>query len=212
MDIKKIINPPEVSQIDIPERQIEEQGVFKGWEFTTDNSTFDFKGGRILLNKQDLSKFISENISHLGASYWAQTARKLENYRQWAMRHVSDPEQLAVFAALVQAFLAKIGGRLKRKFDETIDGLSFHFEDDQLLLNGINVNAFIEMSRRNPSPKAKIFLKGLKNRMGIMLSNRLSNMNYEKMRGVVEELYNQIDEELSKGMEEVIYLPPSKES
>ncbi len=208
MDIKKIINPPVVPEIHVPDRQIEEQPEFQGWKFQDGNASFDFKGGRILLNQQDLSKLISENLAHLGASYWSQTARKLENYRQWAMKHVSDPEQLAVFAALVHAFLGKIGGRLKRKFDETIDGLAFHYEDGQLLLNGINVNAFIEMARRNPTRKAKIFLKGLKNRMGLMLSNRLSNLNYEKIRGVIEELYSQIDEELSKGMEEVIYLPP----
>ncbi len=208
MDIKKTIHPPEIPDIKIPDRQVEEQARFQGWEFKDGNATFNFKGGRILLNHQDLSKLISENLSHLGASYWAQTARKLENYRQWALRHVDDPEQLAVFAALVHAFLTKIGGRLKRKFDETIDGLAFHYEEGQLLLNGINVNAFVEMARRNPTRKAKIFLKGLKNRMGLMLSNRLTNLNYEKIRVIVEELTGQIDEELSKGMDEVIYLPP----
>lgn len=208
MDIKKIIHPPEIPDIKIPDRQVEEQPEFQGWEFKEGNATFNFKGGRILLNNQDLSKLISENLSHLGASYWAQTARKLENYRQWALRHVQDPEQLAVFAALVHAFLTKIGGRLKRKFDETIDGLAFHYEEGQLLLNGINVNAFVEMARKNPTRKAKIFLKGLKNRMGLMLSNRLTNLNYEKIRVIVEELTGQIDEELSKGMDEVIYLPP----
>lgn len=208
MDIKKIITPPQVPDVKIPDRQIEEDPGFQGWNFRDTGTDFNFKNGRILLNNQDLSKFISENLSHLGASYWAQTARKLENYRQWAMRHVQDPEQLAVFAALVHAFLSKIGGRLKRKFDETVDGLSFHYEGDQLLLNGINVNAFVEMAKRNPTAKARIFLKGLKNRLGLMLSNRLSNLNYEKMRGIVEALCAQIDEELSKKVEEVIYLPP----
>ncbi len=208
VDIKKIINPPEVPDIHVPERQIEEQAASQNWEFKEGNATFDFRRGQILLNQQDLSKLISENLSHLGASYWAQTARRLENYRQWALRHVKDPEQLALFAALIHAFLCKIGGRLKRKFDETIDGLAFHLEEGQLLLNGINVNAFIEMARQNPTRKAKIFLKGLKNRMGLMLSNRLSNLNYEKIRGVVESLSGQIDKELSEEIREVIYLPP----
>lgn len=208
MDIKKIIHPPKLPEIDIPDRQVEGQPASQDWEYQAGNAVFDFRGGRILLNKQDLSKLISENLSHLGASYWAQTARHLENYRQWAMKRVRDPEQLAVFAALIHAFLTKIGGRLKRKFDETMDGLAFHLEDGQLLLNGINVNAFIDMARRHPTPKAKVFLKGLKNRLGLMLSNRLSNLNYEKIRGVVEDLTRQIDEELAKGMDEVIYLPP----
>lgn len=206
-DIKNIQTPPLLPGVGIPERQYEER-PFETWEFRRGNTAFNFLNGKILMNKQDLSKLISENLTHLSASYWTQIARRLDEYRQWALRHISDPEQLAVFAALVHAFLNKIGGRLKRKFDEKVDGISFHFEEGQLLLNGINIHAFVEMSRKHPTQKARIFLKGLKNRLGLMLSNRHGNPNYEKLHDVVEDLMHEIDRELSKPLTEIILLPP----
>lgn len=206
-DIKKVHVPPLIPEVKVPERFVQERQA-ETWEFKSGNSNFNFVNGRILMNKQDLAKLISENLTHLAASYWTQTARRLENYRQWALRHVTDPEQLAVFAALVHALLGKIVGRLKKKLDEKIDGISFQLEEGQLLLNGVNIHAFIEMSRRHPTPKAKIFLKGLKNRLGIMLTNRFGNPNYEKIREIAEDLFGQIDQELVKQLPEVIYLPP----
>ena len=206
-EIKKLHLPPVIPEIKLPQQAAEER-PFESWEFRSGGAVFDFKGGRLLLNKQDLAKHISENLTHLAASYWTQLSRRLENYRQWALRHVSDPEQLAVFAAMVHALLTKIGGRLKKKFDEKIDGIAFQLEEGQLLLNGINVHAFIAMARRHPTPKARIFLKGVKSRLGVMLSNRLGNPNYEKIRTIVEELFSQIDQELLRAPSEVIYLPP----
>ena len=206
-EIKKLQVPPLLPEIQLPVKGLVER-PFESWEYRSGNTTFDFKQGRILMNKQDLAKHISENLTHLAASYWTQIARRLESYRQWALRHVSDPEQLAVFAAMVHALLTKIGSRLKKKFDEKMDGISFQLEEGQLLLNGINVNSFIAMARRHPTPKAKIFLRGLKTRLGLMLTNRMGNPNYEKIRNIVEELFGQIDQELLKAPPEVIYLPP----
>ncbi len=161
------------------------------------------------MNQQELSQLISENLTHLAASYWSDLAHRLEDYRRWAMGRVRDPEQLAIFAAVIHALLQKLGGRLKKKFDETVDGLAFSLEEGQLLLNGINVHAFIQMAQKNPTQKAKIFLKGLKNRLGILLSNRLGNPSYERIRDVAEELFSQIDVELAKTANDIIYLPPT---
>jgi len=206
-EIKKLQIPPLIPEIKLPEKALEERPL-ESWEYRSGSATFDFKHGRILMNKQDLARHISENLTHLATAYWTQIARRLETYRQWALRHVSDPEQLAVFAAMVHALLTKIGGRLKKKFDEKMDGISFQLEEGQLLLNGINVHAFIAMARRHPTPKARIFLKGLKARLGHMLTNRMGNPNYEKIRTIVEELFGQIDQELLRAPPEVIYLPP----
>src|SRR5215470_4217985 len=155
VDIKNIRTPPLIPDIGLPEQFVEE-GPPQGWEFRQGNTTFNFMNGRILMNQQDLSKLISENLTHLAASYWTGVTRRLENYRQWALRRIDDPEALAVFAAMVHALLTKIGTRLKKKFDEKIDGISFQLEEGQLLLNGVNIHAFIEMSRKHPTQKSKI--------------------------------------------------------
>ncbi|MFO1518513.1 MAG: hypothetical protein U1F57_02420 [bacterium] len=209
-EIKKVRIPTLIPEIPLPERQVQDRPA-DSWEFQNGNTHFNYVNGRILMNKQDLAKLISENLTHLTASYWTQISRRLEDYRQWALRHVSDVEQLAMFAAMVHALLTKIGGRLKKKFDEKIDGISFQLEEGQLLLNGINIHAFIEMAKRHPTQKAKIFLKGIKNRLGVMLSNRFGNPNYEKIRTTCEELFAEIDRELVRPAQEIIYLPPKSE-
>ncbi len=129
-------------------------------------------------------------------------------YRDWATLNIDDPDGLGRFSALVHAFLTKIYGRVKKKFDETIDGVSFHLEDGQLLLNGINVNAFLEMAKKHRNEKARIFLKGLRNRLAVLQENRSYNPNYEKIRDRVDQLAQAIEEELKRYAPEVIELPP----
>ena len=210
VDIKNIRLPPVIPDIGLPEHFVDEHPA-QGWEFKQGNTTFNFQNGRILMNNQDLSKLVSENLTHFAASYWTGVTRKLENYRQWALRRAGEPDALAVFAAMVQALMMKIGGRLKKKFDEKIDGIAFQLEDGQLLLNGVNIHAFLEMAKRHPTQKSKIFLKGLKNRLGVMLTNRQGNPNYEKIRSIVEQLWDEIDAELVKPPQGVIYLPAPNE-
>ncbi len=207
-EIKNIRTPPLVPQTDIGDREVGGEAQ-ETWEFKTGDLNFNFRAGKIYLNKQDLAQAIAENLTQLSTTYWNQIAQRLELYRRWALSRTRDPEQLALFAALIQGLLGALARRLKRKLDETVDGMSFRVEAGALYINGINVHAFIEMARKNPNPKTKIFLKGLKNRLGIILANRFGNMNYEKIRAIVEELWIEIDQELAKSVEEVLYLPPA---
>ncbi len=206
-EIKNIRTPNLIPQTEIPDRDIRDDHA-ESWEYKTGDLTFNFRAGKIYLNKQDLAKVIAENLSQLSTTYWNQIAQRLELYRRWALSRTRDPEQLAVFAALLQGLLGALARRLKRKLDETVDGVSFRVEGGALYINGINVHAFIEMARKNPNPKTKIFLKGLKNRLGVILANRFGNINYEKIRAIVEELWIEIDHELEKNVE-VFYLPPA---
>ncbi|MBL7685041.1 MAG: hypothetical protein JNK65_03280 [Deltaproteobacteria bacterium] len=209
-EINRFRLPQFIPDIGLPEQPFEERKV-DSWEYRQGNTAFNFVNGRIQLNNQDLSRLISENLTHLATAYWTQIARRLQEYRQWALAHIQDPDQLAIFAAMVQALLSKLGGRLKKKYDEKIDGIAFQLEEGQLLLNGINVNAFLEMAKRNPTQKAKIFLKGLKNRLGVMLTNRMGNPSYEKIRSTVHDLFEQIDAELVKPpVEPSILLLPAR--
>jgi hypothetical protein len=132
----------------------------------------------------------------------------LARYRDWATLTVDDAEALGKFSALVHAFLTKIFGRIKKKFDETIDGVSFHLEDGQLLLNGINVNAFLDMAKKHRTEKGKVFLKGLRNRLAVLQSNRSGNPNYEKIRETVDRLAAAIEKELANYAPIIIQLPP----
>ena len=205
-DIRDIRTPPRIDQLPLSE-QDDWRGRPRGWRFNIEGQEFDFRQGKLLLNQQDLAKHISENLTHLGANYWTNLSRRLSQYRDWATLNVDDPAALGKFFALIHAFLTKIFGRIKKKFDETIDGVSFHLEDGQLLINGININACLKMARKKRTKKGRIFLKGLRGRLAVLQSNRSGNPNYEKIRETVDRLAAEIDEEL-KRQPEVIHLPP----
>jgi hypothetical protein len=205
-EIRDIRVPPRIDSLTLPEREVRERAP-QGWQFEIQGQKFDFKNGKILLNGQNLANLISENLTHLGANYWTALSKRLAQYRDWATFSVEDPESLGQFVALCHAFLTKIFGRIKKKFDETIDGVSFHLEEGQLLLNGVNVNAFLEMTKRHRTEKGRIFLKGLRQRLLVLQSNRSGNPNYEKIRETVDRLAHAIDEELRSYPPAVIQLP-----
>src|SRR5436190_10659763 len=169
-EIKNIRIPPRIDSLPLPERETGRPPP-KGWQFEVQGQKFDFQGGKILLNGQNLAQLISDNLTHLGANYWTTLSKRLAQYRDYATVSVDDPESLGQFFALLHAFLTKIYGRIKKKFDETIDGVSFHLEDVQLLLNGVNVHAFIRMAKKKRTDKARIFLKELRNRLAVLQSN-----------------------------------------
>lgn len=188
--------PPRVDDLPLSEKKSHKPSQHS-WLFKDEKNKFDFVKGRIFYNDQDLAHLISENLSHLPANYWTHLAKRLNLYRKWVLTQAQDPEELALFAALVQAFLTKIFGRIKKKLDETVDGVAFHFEEEQLLLNGVNVHAFIRLAREKPNKRVKIFLKGLKARMEILLRNQWNNEDYEKIRDVIGQLMQEIDEILT---------------
>lgn len=206
-EIRNIRVPPRIDSLPLPERETG-RAPAQDWRFVIQGQKFDFQGGKILLNSQNLSELISENLTHLSAQYWTTLSRRLARYRDWATLHIDDPDALAKFSALVHAFLTKIFGRIKKKFDETLDGVSFHLEDGQLLLNGVNVNAFLEMAKKHRTEKGRIFLKGLRNRLAILQTNRSGNPNYEKIRETVDRLATAIEKELLNYSPAVIELPP----
>jgi len=204
-DINDIRIPPRIDKLQLPERELQREQP-KGWRFTIDGQAFDFRQGKLILNQQDLAKHLRENLTHLGAHYWTALSRRLARYRDWATLNVDDPEELGTFFALVHAFLTKIFGRIKKKFDEIIDGVGFHLEDGQLLINGVNVNACLKMVKKCPTRNGRIFLKGIRNRLAILQSNRSGNSSYEMIRETVDRLAFAIDEELKASL--VIELPP----
>ncbi len=206
-EIRDIRVPPRIDHLPLADREAR-QPPQKGWKLEIQGQRFDYQQGKILLNNQNLAQLISENLTHLGANYWTTLSKRLALYRDWATIAVDDPESLGQFLALMHAFLTKIYQRIKKKFDETLDGVSFHLEDGQLLLNGVNVHAFLKLAKRHRNEKARIFLKGLRMRLAVLQSNRSGNPSYEKIRETVDHLVESIEKELQHYPPAVIELPP----
>jgi hypothetical protein len=63
------------------------------------------------------------------------------------------------------------------------------------------------MARKHRTDKSRLFLKGLRNRLAILQSNRAGNTNYEKIRVTVDRLSQEIEKELRHWPPLVIALP-----
>lgn len=207
MDLKQVNNiPSRVDQRPLTPEDRRQNFIPQSWRFNLEGQDFDFRQGRIFINGQELAKHIAENLSHLGAHYWTNLSRRLARYRDWALLNVEDAEALGKFFGLINAILAKVYGRIKKKYNETISGVNYHLEDGELVINGINVGACLNMARKKRTKKGRVFLKGLRGRLTVLLETR-GNNQIENIRETLENFAGKIDHELITYPPEVIALP-----
>lgn len=80
------------------------------------------------------------------------------------------------------------------KYNDASTGLSLTLDEEgYLILNGMNVDNFIETAKMNPNEKSKLFLKGMKERLQQVLSQKAHSPNYHRLAGRVNELITDID-------------------
>ncbi|MBI2340712.1 MAG: hypothetical protein HYU99_10190 [Deltaproteobacteria bacterium] len=218
MDIKPIRLIQKVEPAEIPQTRIDRNLPRAPVLPKPPPGKWDYSGGRIVLNGRDVAGLIEQTANQKPVAL-SKLAGELEAFRNYYIRKNSkkrkrkaggeviveelDPTgELGHLSALVDAYIAKIMRLLKRKYDEKADGLSYSLDDDgQLVLNGMNVTAFIRMAEQYPGDKARLFLKGLKERLSVILSNKTRNPNYEKIYEATQRLFEQIDLELKRIVE-----------
>lgn len=218
MDIKPIRLIPKISQTELPDTRIDKNQPRVPPLLKQPSGKWHFQKGQIILNGQNVNRLIEASL-HQPAAFWSDLAHELNAFLNETIRRYSKKKkrkigskddleeldetgELGQIAALVEAYIAKIMRILKRKYDETTDGLSYTLDaHGQLILNGMNINSFIEMARNYPNKKALLFLKGLKNRISIILSNKTSNPNYDKIQEATLRLFIEIDQELKRIVE-----------
>lgn len=152
---------------------------------------WSFQGGKVLLDGYDVNQLISSSNTDIGT--WMGIAGGLDEYRKKVIAAARERDQFTQFQAVIEALLGKIFGRLKKVYDQKTSGLSWSMEDGQLVLNGINVRSFLALYRVKKTEKAKKFLKGLKEKLVLLLENP----DHEKIRGLVQDLYHEISGELA---------------
>lgn len=217
MQIKPINPVPKIQEAEIPQGRINRNQPRVPTTLKPPSGTWGFQKGQIILNGENIEALINRS-NHMPATFWSGLANDLISYRNYylylnlrkrkkksARKGELDPEDLEAIddlnhlCAVVEAYLGKIMRILKKKYDETTDGLSFTLDqDNQLTLNGMNVTSFIAMAKAYPTRKALVFLRGIKNRLSIILSNKTGNLNYEKIREVTLKLFEEIDAELNR--------------
>jgi hypothetical protein len=163
-----------------------------------DGLRWTFSGGKICLNGDDVSRLITNRED---IATWMGLAEGLTEYRKKVASAARAVDQFARFDAMINALITKIYGRLKKAYDQKLTGLSWTFENGQLILNGINIRRFLALYRIRKTEKARKFLKGLRGKLSVLLENRRESPDYERIHDLVEALHREIDEELEADSE-----------
>lgn len=216
MEIKPIKTIPPIERLEIPQTKID-RNLPRAAPTQPSFGKWSFQKGQIVYQGQTIAQVMEASVGQPPA-FWSNLASELNAFRNHFIQQqlrkkkrkkgatfiedAEDIEDISKLSALVEAYIGKIMRILKRKYDETKDGMSFTLDEDgQLVLNGVNVTSFIHLAKNYPSEKAHLFLKGLKNRLSIVLANKSANPNYEKMRDTVDDLFRQIDQEMERILE-----------
>ncbi len=176
-------------------------------EDTGDYDDFALIGRQLTYQGQELGAFI-QKTSQENPQLLSQIASELEKFRDRCTRKKKtrffqfkkttvdaySDDELSVIYALCDAYVLKISELVKRRYDQTKDGLNVTFDEwGQLVLNGLNIHAVIEQCRTNPSEKSLMFLKGIRARLMIVLQNKADSKNYERLKDVIDKLCEEID-------------------
>lgn len=150
-----------------------------------------------------IKKMATENPQFL-----SQLANELEKFREESTQKKKTrffkfkkttqdaytDEELGVIHGLCDAYILKISELVRQRYDQTKDGFNVTFdENQQLILNGLNIHAIIERCREKPESKSLLFLKGIRERLMVVLQNKSASKNYERLKEVIDQLCEEID-------------------
>lgn len=231
MEIKPIKLIERVRSSELPQTRIDRNQVHpQSRQVDLPSGRWQFFKGQILINGKSLNSLMDDAVEK-PAQHWSDLANDLNAFLNASIKRFParrkkirkgdktnefddiDPTgELGQISALVEAYVGKIMRILKKKYDEKQDGISYTLdENDQLVLNGMNVTAFLKTAKEYPSGKAKLFLSGLKNRLGYILAGKTNSSSYEKIHGATMKIFEEIDLEIKRIIEKDRLLGNAKE-
>ena len=172
----------------------------------TQTEMIEFVNQRLFFEGQDIAEKIRQLATQSPAEL-AGIASALEMFKKESLKRRKkrfnfgkkkyrcyDEDELSSIFALCDIHILKIAELIKKRFDATKDGLDVVFDEDgQLVLNGMNIHAYVERCRSEPNAKSLAFLRGIRRRLELVLENKVNSRNYDRIEGVVTALFVEID-------------------
>lgn len=162
-----------------------------------------FKDGHIYLNDEEIECLIDEERNNV--QFQSGVSEALSEYRE--MVREKGNGQYQKFALQAETIQGKILDNMKRIYDECTGGVKLTWGDGVALLNKVNVRALLAMYHIRPTEKARCFLKGLKEKLALILVNKNGSPQFERINGVVKTLCKEVDLALNETPIDGRYLP-----
>lgn len=147
-----------------------------------------FEGDQIYFNSYDVGELINEAGNDI--QYLCGLSGGLDQYRQhvWEMGGKSAGK----FNGRVNALLGKILGRLGSIYDGLFSGVRFEYTGGDLWINDVNIGAVLKLYRLRPTRKARCYLVGLRNKLGLIIGTQNGSARYDGIMPEAERLFNEI--------------------
>lgn len=101
-------------------------------------------------------------------------------------------KSLEKFNGVVNALQNKIFGKLGKIYDAITGGVRFESNGEDFWINNINVRSVLNLYRLRPTQKARQYLWGLRDKLGLILSRRQSSTMYDGISKQARELFDEI--------------------
>ena len=153
-----------------------------------------YRGGRVFLNDTDVRELVCEEANNVGVL--CGVSQGLCEYQN----HVWEKggKALADFNGAVCCIQDRISGRLGSIYDGLTGGVRFECDGDDFWINNVNVRSVLNLYRIKPTDKARRYLFGLQEKLGLILSRRQSSTRYDGVRDRARKLYSEIESALGQ--------------
>ena len=152
------------------------------------DETWTFEDDQVLLNDEDVNELINENSNDIHCLNYLSSG--LDSYRQHVWQTVGTAN--GKYNGKVNALLEKILGRLGNIYDGLVGGVSFEMSGGNFWINNVNLRSVLKLYQVRPTPKARCYLVGLRNKLALILQAQNGNSRYDGIREEAVHLFNEI--------------------
>lgn len=149
--------------------------------------TFDEEKRRIFVNGEDIGRFIGDLRNDIG--FLCGCSEALEEYRRFVWGRGGKGK--AVFNGIMKSLQDKIHCHLISIYDDLTGGVHFESDGKEFWINNVNVGSVLKLYRLRPTEKARLYLLGLRDKLGLILARQRSSTRYD---GIYEQALKLIEE------------------
>jgi hypothetical protein len=150
---------------------------------------WSYEENRIFLDDVDVREIVGEGANDVAVL--CGVSQGLCEYQQ----HVwgKGGKAFAKFNGTVSSLQDTIAGRLGSIYEDMTGGVRFECHGDDFWVNNVNVRSVLSLYRLKPTEKARCYLLGLKDKLGLILSRQQSSTRYDGVRDRARQLFLEID-------------------
>lgn len=153
---------------------------------------WSYRDGHVFINEIDVNELVNKNGNDV--SLLSGLSFSLDEYRTFVWGRGGHSH--AKFNGAISALQGKIIGRLGSMYEGLTGGIHYEYDDTVFWLNNVNVHAVLALYRVKPTIKARAYLKGLRDKLFLIIARKQSSPRSDGIYAVVKGLICDIEEAL----------------